>query len=153
YSGRCAPESSVVYALAGGGSSDMDCGTFAKPCLRLLDAAGKLSASSPYLVLIPTSAKFTYENAVLPAMIDIWVFGNRVTIEGYGAPVLSKSGGNLYLDDVVVSADEDGTGKAFTAVDLAGVTLRMRKGAVYNNFKVYGGIGLNLTDSNADIQQ
>jgi hypothetical protein len=152
-SGRCAPESSVVYALAGGGSYDTDCGTLAKPCMRLIDAAGKLSGSSPYLVLIETSAKFTYENAVLPPMIDIWVFGNHVTITGYDSPIFSKSGGTLYLDDVVVSAEHSGTAQGFPAVDLASVALKMKKGAVYNNYKEYGSIGLNLTDSSADIQQ
>jgi len=153
--GRCAPESSVIYALAGAGSYDMDCGTLAKPCMRLLDAAGKLSEASPNLVLIATSAKFTYENAVLPPGINVWVFGNDVTIEGFDSPILTKSGGGLYLDDVVVSANASGGTMVpgFSAVDLTSVALRMRRGAVYNNNKEYGGHGITLTDCGADVQQ
>jgi hypothetical protein len=152
--GRCADETTVVYALAVTGSYDMKCGTKTLPCISILDAVSKLSNSRPFLVLLATPGSFDNTKAVLPAMIDISIFGNGVLITNYDEPAFTKAGGNLLLDGVLVSVAQSGTGgSGFAAIDLSNVSLKMIRSRIYQEAESYASVGLKLTDSTADIQQ
>ncbi|HEX5098125.1 MAG TPA: choice-of-anchor Q domain-containing protein [Polyangiaceae bacterium] len=151
-SGRCADETAVVYALAVTGSYAATCGTKTLPCISLTDAVSKLSKSRPFLVLLETPGAFDYTNVTLPPMIDIWIFGNGVTVGGYNAPVFAKAGGNLLLDGVVAIASQSGTSAtSFAAVNLTSVSLKMVRSKIANDSEEYQSTGLTLTDSTADI--
>jgi len=152
--GRCAPESSVVYALAGTGSYDADCGTFTKPCIRLSDAAIQLNGGRPYLVLIKTTLTFN-ETLALPPMVDgLTVVGNHVPIQTYQAPAITISGGSVFLDDVVVESDAGATysGDLYT-VSAVDTTLKIRKGSFTNLFADFSAVTLRLVNSSADIHE
>jgi hypothetical protein len=156
-SGRCADESMVVYALAGTGSYDTDCGTKDKPCISLSQAAGQLTSSRPFLVMIATQLDFN-DNVTFPPMLDVTVFGNHVKVSAYNysppEAAFTINGGTVTLDDVVIEQSGESMGGNQTAgVLCTGGTLKARRLSVTNNDTSYAAAGVRLVDCNADIQE
>jgi len=156
-SGRCADESQVVYALAGTGSYDADCGTHDKPCISLQAAAEQLTSARPFLVMLATNLVFS-GSVTIPPMLDVTVFGNHVTVNAYNydppEPAFTIAGGTVTLDDIVIEQDgEPAGGQPTAAVLCTGGTLKARRLSVTNTDTSYGAAGLRLVDCDADVQQ
>jgi hypothetical protein len=157
YGGRCADETQVVYALAGTGSYEVDCGTKDKPCIVLAQAAMKLTSSRPFLVMIATQLEFN-DNVTLPPMLDVTVFGNHVKVNAYNSnpplPAFTINGGTVTLDDVIIeqSGDSMGTDQTF-GVLCNGGTLKARRLSVTNHDTSYASAALRLNDCSAEIHE
>jgi hypothetical protein len=156
YGGRCADESQVVYALAGTGSYDSDCGTKDKPCISLSEAATKLTSSRSFLVMIPTQLEFN-DNVTLPAMLDLTVFGNHVKVNAYNTnppqPGFIVSGGTVTLDDVAIEQNGNGSGAPTTGLLCNAGSLKARRLSVKNLDTTYSSVALRLTGCNAEIRE
>ncbi|HEV8549419.1 MAG TPA: choice-of-anchor Q domain-containing protein, partial [Polyangiaceae bacterium] len=154
--GRCADETSVVYALAGTGSYDATCGTKASPCISVGTAASMLSSSRPYLVLIKTSTGFN-DTMTIPPGLDAHVFGNGQKISAYSSPPgpgIIISGGNVVIDDLIVEQTNVGSSSNPTAaIACSEGNLKLLRVELTNTDTDYNAVGLRLEGCSAGVQQ
>lgn len=100
--GSCAAPSTAVYVLAETGVGDATCGSIETPCLSLTEAAKKLTAARPNLVLLATTQELKYGGATLPPITGLRVIGNGVVIAPYDSAFRVPAGASVVFDEVVI---------------------------------------------------
>jgi hypothetical protein len=110
--GTCVPEAEIVYLNLG--ASVPSCGTRGVPCGPPSDAMPLLSASRPYLVLVPGTSSSNVEPFVLPAVAGLTLVGHGSQLATYnGSPVITVNAdatldGFRLLQGLMGAAEADG---------------------------------------------